>query len=139
MDAPRSGTPSPRKGVILLVDDEADLRIVASKRLQYIGYQVVTADNGTEALRIARERSPDLILLDIMMPGMNGCDVCVKLKADPQTAHIPVIFLSALGMAQHVKQGLALGADDYIVKPFEAEALYERIAVCLERHRHDHA
>ena len=123
------------KQKILIVDDTPDILLVVAKRLESWGYQALTAESGEEGLRIAQEQIPDLVLLDIMMPRMKGREVCVRLKADPKTQHIPVIFLTALGLADHVKAGMDLGAEDYIVKPFEPAELKERITVCLERHR----
>ena len=120
---------------ILMVDDTTDLLLVVSRRLESWGYEALTAESGEEGLRIAQEQRPDLILLDIMMPKMKGREVCARLKADPRTRHIPVIFLTALGLADHVKAGMDLGAEDYIVKPFEPAELKERIIVCLSRHR----
>ena len=127
MDAP------PVKKRILIVDDTKDILTVVSRRLQSWGYEALTAETGEDGLRMAQEHLPDLLLLDIMMPKMKGRDVCAKLKADPKTAHIPVIFLTALGLADHVKAGMDLGAADYIVKPFEPAELKERIAVVLAR------
>ena len=118
---------------ILLVDDTKDILLVVSKRLESWGYEALTADSGEEGLRIAQKQRPDLILLDIMMPKMKGRDVCVRLKADPKTADIPVILLSALGLPDNIKAGLELGAEDYIVKPFQPAELKERIAVVLSR------
>jgi len=123
---------APRKR-ILIVDDTKDILQVVSRRLQSWGYEALTAETGEEGLRIAQEQLPDLVLLDIMMPKMKGRDVCAKLKADPKTKHIPIIFLTALGLADHVEAGMDLGADDYIVKPFEPAELKDRIAICLAR------
>ena len=119
---------------ILLVDDTTDILLVVSRRLQSWGYEALTAESGEEGLKVAEEHIPDLILLDIMMPKMKGRDVCARLKANPKTQHIPVIFLTALGLADHIKAGMDLGADDYIVKPFEPADLKKRIAVVLARH-----
>ena len=119
---------------ILVVDDTKDLRSVVTKRLQSWGYEALSAESGEEGLRIAEEERPDVILLDIMMPKMKGRDVCAKLKANPATQRIPVIFLTALGLADDVRAGMDLGADDYIVKPFEPTELRDRIAVVLSRH-----
>ena len=127
-------TPSEER--ILIVDDTKDLLAVLSRRLASWGYKVLTADAGEEAIRLAQEQVPDLILLDIMMPRMKGRDVCARLKAHPKTKNIPIIFLTALGLADHIKGGMDLGADDYIVKPFEMTELRERVAVCLARHAH---
>jgi DNA-binding response OmpR family regulator len=128
-----------RRKRILIVDDTRDILQVVSRRLQSWGYEPLTAETGEEGLRIAQEELPDLVLLDIMMPKMRGRDVCAKLKADPRTRHIPVIFLTALGLADHVKAGMDLGADDYIVKPFEPAELKDRIAICLARQPSDNA
>ena len=124
----------PRPKTILIVDDTKDILLVVARRLKSWGYESLTADSGEEGLKIAQEQLPDLVLLDIMMPKMKGRDVCARLKADPKTAHIPVIFLTALGLADHIKAGMDLGAEDYIVKPFEPAELKERIAVVLARH-----
>ena len=126
------GTLKPKR--ILLVDDTEDILLVVSRRLTSWGYEALTASSGEEGLKIAEEHVPDLILLDIMMPKMKGRDVCARLKADPKTAKIPVIFLTALGLADHIKAGMDLGAEDYIVKPFEPAELKKRIAVVLSRH-----
>ena len=127
-----SDEPKPKR--ILIVDDTQDILLVVSRRLQSWGYEALTAESGEEGLKIAEEQLPDLILLDIMMPRMKGRDVCVRLKADPRTKHIPVIFLTALGLADHIKAGMDLGAEDYIVKPFEPAELKKRIALVLARH-----
>ena len=127
----------PRKKRILIVDDTKDILAVVSRRLMSWGYEPLTADSGEEGLKVADEKLPDLILLDIMMPKMKGRDVCAKLKANPKTQHIPVIFLTALGLADHIKAGMDLGAEDYIVKPFEPAELKERITVVLARNSRD--
>ena len=124
---------SPR---ILLIDDSQDILTVLARRLKSWGYEVLEAGSGEEGLQLADAQVPDLILLDVMMPKMKGRDVCARLKATPRTAGIPVIFLTALGLADHVKAGMELGAEDYIVKPFEPDELKERIKVCLARHGH---
>jgi len=118
---------------ILIIDDNKDILLVVSRRLQSWGYEPLTTTSGEEGLRIAEEQLPDLILLDIMMPKMKGREVCVRLKANPKTQRIPVIFLTALGLADHVKGGLDLGAADYLVKPFEPAELKRRVAVALAR------
>ena len=120
---------------ILIVDDTKDILLVVSRRLESWGYEPLTAESGEEGLRLAEEHVPALVLLDIMMPKMKGRDVCARLKSNPKTQHIPVIFLTALGLADHIKAGLDLGAEDYIVKPFEPAQLKERIAICLARHK----
>ena len=124
----------PTKKRILIVDDTRDILTVVSRRLQSWGYEVVTAETGEDGLRLAQEHVPDLMLLDIMMPKMKGRDVCARLKADPKTAKIPVIFLTALGLADHIQAGMEAGAEDYIIKPCEPAKLRERINICLARH-----
>ena len=125
---------SPRPKKILIVDDTKDILLVVSRRLKSWGYEPLTAESGEDGLRIAQEELPDLVLLDIMMPRMKGRDVCAFLRANPKTKHIPVIFLTALGLADHIKAGMDLGAEDYIVKPFEPAELKDRIQIVLARH-----
>lgn len=122
------------KRLILLIDDEASIRKTVARRLEREGFRVLTTESGEDGLQIAEEQQPDLVLLDIMMPKMKGRDVCLKLKENPKTKDIPVIFLTALGLADHVQAGMAAGAEDYIVKPFEADELKARIKICLARH-----
>ncbi len=119
---------------ILVVDDTKDILQVVSRRLGSWGYEVITAESGEEGLRMAEEQLPDLVLLDTMMPKMKGREVCARLKANPKTQQIPIIFLTALGLADHIKAGMDLGAEDYILMPFEPAELKERIAICLARH-----
>ena len=126
---------SSARDTILIVDDDASLRKIVAFRLKQVGYRVLAAESGEEGLAIAEAERPDLILLDIMMPKMKGRDVCARLKANPKTQHIPVIFLTALGLADHVEAGMDVGAEDYIVKPFQPAELKERLAVCLARHQ----
>ncbi len=118
---------------ILVVDDDQAMLLSVEQRLKSWGLTVFTASTGEDALRLAQEQRPHLILLDIMLPRMKGREVCDKLKTDPSTATIPVIFLTALGLADHIRAGMNLGADDYLVKPFDPESLKERIEVCLMR------
>lgn len=120
---------------LLVVDDEEGLLFLMSERLTSLGYEVLTAPSGEEALQMAEQHSPDLILLDILMPQMKGREVCAHLKANPKTQPIPIIFLTALGMPDHIKEGLNLGGEDYLVKPVEPDELKDRIEVCLARHR----
>ena len=124
----------PRRKRILVIDDTKDILVVIARRLKSWSYEPLLAESGEDGLRVAEEEQPDLILLDIMMPKMKGRDVCARLKAHPRTQNIPVIFLTALGLADHVKAGMDLGAEDYIIKPFEPAELKDRIAVCLARH-----
>ena len=119
---------------ILLIDDDPSIRKMIGRQLEHWGYRVVTAAGSEEGLTRARTDAPALILLDIMMPKMRGREACAALKADPGTRDIPVIFLTALGLADHIRAGMECGAEDYIVKPFHPDDLQERIKVCLLRH-----
>lgn len=119
---------------ILVIDDEAEFVRILSRQLEHWGYRVLTAANGEQGLASALENRPDLILLDILMPKMKGREVCGHLKANQKTAKIPVFFLSALEMAEHIKTGLELGAEDYVVKPYQPDDLRKRIEGCLQRH-----
>jgi putative two-component system response regulator len=112
---------------ILMVDDNATNLQVLSQTLSGRGYRLLVAKNGESALAITSKTHPDLILLDIMMPGIDGFDVCRHLKADPATLDIPVIFLSALGQTEDKVKGLKLGAVDYITKPFQPEEVIARV------------
>ena len=122
------------KAAVLVVDDEQDMRFMLAERLTDWGYTVLSADNAIEAWHITEEELPDLILLDILMPKMKGRDFCELVKAHPRTKDIPVIFLTALGLPDHIKAGLEVGGEDYLTEPFEPDDLRDRIRVCLARH-----
>jgi DNA-binding response OmpR family regulator len=118
---------------ILLADDEEDIKIVLRMFLESRGYEVCTAYDGLDAIDQARKEKPDAILLDIMMPLLDGFEVCKKLKADPATAAIPVIMLSAASHAESVQKGLNAGAVDYVIKPFEPEKLDQMLTKLFNR------
>ncbi len=118
---------------ILVAEDEADIRGLIAYSLQYAGFQVVEAWNGEEAVGKALAELPDLILLDVRMPRMNGYEACRVLKAQESTRRIPVVFLSARGQEAEIKQGLELGAEEYILKPFAPDELYRRVGAILGR------
>lgn len=118
---------------ILVVDDEAPIVKVVSKRLEIEGFAVSVAMDGQEGVRKARAELPDLILLDLMMPKMNGFDACTTLKSDPATRWIPIIILSAKTQEEDERRALACGADAYQKKPFNAPVLMERIRALLGR------
>ena len=125
-------------GLLLVVDDDANNRDVLTRRLLWQGHGVRTASNGHDALRLMREVSFDLVLLDIMMPDMDGYEVLGKIKADERLQHIPVIMISALNDLQSVVRCIEAGADDYLPKPFNPTLLKARIGSCLEKKRsHD--
>ncbi|MBI3324662.1 MAG: response regulator [Candidatus Omnitrophica bacterium] len=118
---------------ILVVDDTPVILKMLTKQLEHWGYRVLTAASGEEGLQRAETEQPDLILLDILMPKMKGREACARLKANSATKHIPVMFLTSLGLGEYVRAGLDIGGDDYIIKPFRPTYLRERIKVCLLR------
>jgi len=119
------------RGRILVVDDEIYIVHILDFSLGMEGYEVVTALDGEEALRKATESKPDLIVLDIMMPKMDGYETCKALKADERTKDIPVILLSAKGRNVDMQTGYDVGADEYITKPFSPRKLVDRINTML--------
>jgi two-component system alkaline phosphatase synthesis response regulator PhoP len=119
------------KGRILVVDDEIYIVHILDFSLGMEGYEVLTALDGEQALEKARAEKPDLIVLDIMMPKLDGYETCKRLKADPETKDVPVILLSAKGRNVDQKVGFEVGADDYITKPFSPRKLVERINAIL--------
>ncbi|MEN6625895.1 MAG: response regulator [Candidatus Sumerlaeia bacterium] len=112
---------------ILAVDDETDVLLIVKTALTCEGFQVETAHNGKDALAAAREQKPDLILLDVMMPGMSGFDVMRELKADESTATIPIIMLTGLSERKKMQEALVGGTNYYIVKPFEMADLINKV------------
>jgi two-component system response regulator RpaA len=118
---------------ILVVDDDVYVADTMQRGLQKRGHEVATAYNGFEALELVREKNPDLLILDISMPRMNGIEVCRRLRADERTAPIPIIFLTARSMIEDKIEGFAAGADDYITKPFDIQELELRIKAILRR------
>jgi two-component system alkaline phosphatase synthesis response regulator PhoP len=119
------------KGKILVVDDEAYLLQILDFSLNAEGYEVVTAGDGEQAINKAKAEQPDLIVLDIMMPKIDGYEACRKLKQDPGMKDVPVILLTAKGRDIDRKLGLEVGADDYITKPFSPSKLLEKIGSFL--------
>ena len=118
---------------ILVVDDEESILELIRYNLNRNGYETSCASTGEEALRLARSKAPSLILLDLMLPGMDGLDVCRILKHDPKTSHIPVLILTAKGEETDIVVGLELGADDYMTKPFSPKVLLARVKAALRR------
>jgi DNA-binding response OmpR family regulator len=118
---------------VLIVDDEKDLVSLLEYHLTRENYDVLTAGDGEMALELAKEKHPDLILLDIMLPEVNGLEVCKRLKADPDTASIRIIMLTARGEEADIVAGLELGADDYVSKPFSPRVLLARVRAVLRR------
>jgi len=120
-----------KKSRILVVDDEPDLVELVRHNLAREHYEVVTAADGETGLAEARRRLPDLVVLDLMLPGIDGLEVCRRLRADTRTAHIPIVMLTAKGEEADAVIGLAQGADDYVRKPFGVKELVARIATRL--------
>jgi two-component system alkaline phosphatase synthesis response regulator PhoP len=115
------------KGKILVVDDEVNITQILEFSIGAEGYEVITASNGEEAIDMARREQPDLIILDIMMPKIDGYEACRILKANPLTKGIPVVLLTAKGRDIDKRLGYEVGATDYIVKPFSPNKLVDRI------------
>ena len=118
---------------VLIVEDERDIRDLVLFHLEREGFQVSNASSGEEALRQVRHASPDLVLLDLMLPAMGGLEVCRKLRQDPATVALPIVMLTAKGDEVDRVLGLELGADDYIVKPFSPKELLARVRAVLRR------
>ena len=116
-----------RKKRILVVDDEVALVELLRMRLEFLGFEVIAAYDGPEALEKSRSESPDLILLDLMLPKLDGYRVCKMLKFDEKYQDIPIIMLTALAQESDVKLGLELGADMYFTKPFQSDQLVAAI------------
>lgn len=121
------------KQTILVVDDEQDLLDLIEYNLKKEGFDVLKAEDGQQGIEIAREHTPDLILLDIMMPKMDGLEVCDVIRDDDKMKHIPIIFLTARGDEKTEVEGLNKGGDDYITKPISTTKLVSRIKAVLRR------
>ncbi|HSL85886.1 MAG TPA: response regulator [Bacteroidales bacterium] len=119
---------------ILIAEDERDIRDLITFTLTYAGYEVLQATNGEEAVKIALAEKPDLVLLDVRMPYMNGYEACIKIKSEESLQDLPVVFLSAKGQETEVQTGLQAGAVEYILKPFSPDELIERVRINLERY-----
>jgi DNA-binding response OmpR family regulator len=119
--------------LILIAEDERDIREFLMVALQVSGFNVIEARNGEEAVALANSHMPDLILLDVRMPKVTGFEACETLKASPNTKDIPVVFLSAYANKDEIRQGLALGADEYLTKPIAPDVLTERVSCILKQ------
>jgi len=122
-----------KPGKILLADDEPDILEIVSYNLTAEGYEVICAKNGNEAIELAKKYLPSMIILDIMMPGKNGIDVCKILRLQPQFKDTVIIFLSALGDENTEIRGLETGADDYITKPISPKVLISKVNALFRR------
>ena len=119
---------------VLVIEDEPDIRELVEFNLKKYDYNVLLANNGEKGLNDARSYEPDLILLDLMLPGIQGIDVCRVIKSDENIKSIPIIILSALGQEEDIVLGLEAGADDYVSKPFSLDVLNARIKTVLRRY-----
>ncbi len=118
---------------LFIVEDEEDILELLRHRLTREGFIVTTASRGEDALKAIQRKLPDLVLLDLMLPGLDGLEVCRALKKNPKTASVPVIMVTAKGEESDVVAGLEVGADDYVVKPFNTRVLIARIRAVLRR------
>jgi len=121
------------KETILIVEDDENIQQLVGYNLAKAGFSVLYAENGEQALASVKRDAPDLVVLDIMLPSLNGFEVCKILRKDPQTRTLPIIMLTAKGEENDVTAGLDLGADDYITKPFSPKILVSRIKAALRR------
>lgn len=119
--------------IVLVAEDDPDICALIAFKLKQSGYEVLSVNDGFSALDSIRERLPDLVLLDVMMPGMSGIEVCQIVRNDPAMAGLRIIFLTARAQESDVKKGIAAGADDYIIKPFSPRELTSRVSAVLER------
>jgi two-component system phosphate regulon response regulator PhoB len=121
--------------VVLVADDDADIRDLVTFKLEQTGLEVIAVEDGQAALEQAQARLPTLAVLDVSMPGLSGIDVCRILRADPATAGMLIIMLTARVQEQDVEGGFSAGADDYVTKPFSPRELVSRVQALLSRTR----
>ena len=119
---------------IVIAEDEPDIRELIAFTLRFAGHEVIAGANGEEGYELTKKEHPDLAMFDVRMPKMTGYDACKKIKADPEIAHIPVIFLSAKGQENEIEQGMEAGAEEYLLKPFAPDQLAERIKAILAKY-----
>lgn len=122
-----------QKQRILLIEDEEDIAALIQLQAEISGYKLYVEGDGINGYRAIEREKPDLVVLDIMLPGQNGLDVCRKMKHNPELKHIPVIIISAKNEELDVVLGLELGADDYVAKPFSPKVLFSRVKAVLRR------
>ena len=118
-------------GPILVVDDEPDIRLLVAINLRKAGYRVLEAERGDEALRLAKEQEPSLIVLDLMLPDLSGREVCRRLRDQPETKSTPILMLTARNEEIDRIKGFMAGADDYVTKPFSTQQLVEKVKALL--------
>jgi len=121
------------KATVLIVDDEEDIRELVELNLTQEGYKVLSCETGEQAIEIAGSKLPDLVILDLMLPGIDGLEVCKQLKGNIKTENIPIVMLTAKGDEADIVTGLELGAEDYVTKPFRGKVLVARVRRILRR------
>ena len=119
---------------IVIAEDEPDIRDLITFTLRFAGYEVIAGSNGEEGYELTKLEKPDLVLMDVRMPRLTGYEACKRIKADPELAHIPVIFLSAKGQESEISSGLEAGAEEYLLKPFAPDQLTEQIRSVLAKY-----
>ena len=120
---------------IIIAEDEPDIRELIAFTLRFAGHEVITGNNGEEGYLLAKREHPDLVMLDVRMPKLTGYEACRRIKSDPELASIPVLFLSAKGQENEIEQGLAAGAEDYLLKPFAPDQLVERVKQVIAKYQ----
>ena len=118
---------------ILIVEDDPSFSRAISHIIEKEGYDVITASNGMAGLRMAKDENPDLLILDVMLPGLDGFEICHQLRQDPQTEKLPIIMLSAKGQEIDKTTGLKVGANEYLTKPIDRALLLEKITSLLSK------
>lgn len=116
---------------ILVVDDNYDNRTIIAQMLKLSGYEVVVASSGAQALELAESSSPDLILMDLAMPGLDGWSTTMRLKGDPRLSHLPVIAVTGHVTSEEIKRALRSGCDDYLAKPIDYELMMQKVRIFL--------
>jgi two-component system phosphate regulon response regulator PhoB len=125
------------KETILCVEDDPDIRELVRYNLSHDGYSVLEADTGEKGLQLLQEEEPDIVLLDLMLPGIDGLEVCKRMRTAPATSNVPIVMVTAKGEEADIVTGLEIGADDYITKPFSPTILRARVRALLRRRNGD--
>ena len=120
---------------IVIAEDEPDIRDLIAFTLRFAGYEVITGSNGEEGYQLTKSERPDLVMLDVRMPKLTGYEACKRIKSEPELAATPVIFLSAKGQENEIEQGLAAGAEEYLLKPFAPDQLVDRVKAVLAKYQ----
>lgn len=120
---------------IVIAEDDPDIRELIAFTLRFAGYEVITGSNGEEGYQLTKSERPDLVMLDVRMPKLTGYEACKRIKSEPELAATPVIFLSAKGQENEIEQGLAAGAEEYLLKPFAPDQLVDRVKAVLAKYQ----